>query len=138
MINNLVLVGRLTKDPEGRQTQSGVSYANFTVAVERSYSGEGKERETDFIDCRAWRGAAEFVTKWFKKGSWIGVEGELQTSNYEAQDGSKRKAVYCQVRQISFVGAAQKDGTGQQAPKPAADPAPVDGFARMTDDDIPF
>lgn len=137
MINNSVLVGRLVKDPELKQTQSGVSYVNITLAVERSYAAEGKDRETDFIDCRAWRNTAEFIAKWFTKGSWIGVEGEIQTNNYEGQDGVKRKAVYIQIRQVSFVGSAQKQN-GQQAEQQTGPAAPVDGFARLTDDDIPF
>lgn len=134
MINNLVLVGRMAKDAEVKQTQSGVTYANFSIAVERSYAAEGRERETDFIDCRAWRNTAEFVGKWFKKGSWIGIEGELQTNTYEGQDGVKRKAVYCQVRQVSFVGAAQRNTENTQ-PEQAA---PVAGFTKLNDDDIPF
>lgn len=138
MINNLVLAGRLAKDPETRETQSGVKYANLTIAVERSYAAEGRERETDFIDCRAWRGTAEFIGRWFHKGDWIGVEGELQTSTYEAQDGTKRKAVYCQIRQASFLGASQRNGTGQAAQQKPAQDSPVPGFSKLNDDDIPF
>lgn len=130
MINSCTFVGRLVKDPEVKQTQSGVSYVMFAIAVERSYAAEGKERETDFIDCRAWRGTADFIGKWFKQGSWIGVEGEMQTSTYEAQDGLKRKSVFCQVRQASFVGSAQKSEKPSQA-------AP-EGFQPLNDDDIPF
>lgn len=129
MINNCVFAGRLAKDPEMRETQSGVSYVQFTMAVERNYAAEGKDRETDFIDCRAWRGTAEFIGRWFKKGSWIGVEGEMQTNMYEAQDGTKRKTVYCQVRQASFVGPMQRQENENKAP--------VEGFTKM-DDNTPF
>lgn len=128
MINSCVFAGRLAKDPELKQTQSGVSYAQFTLAVERNYAVEGKDRETDFIDCRAWRGTADFIGKWFHKGSWIGVEGEMQTNMYEAQDGSKRKSVYCQVRQASFVGSREKAEDSQVAPE---------GFTRLPDN-VPF
>ena len=128
MINNCVFAGRMAKDPELKQTQSGVSYAQFTLAVERNYAAEGKDRETDFIDCRAWRGTADFIGRWFHKGSWIGVEGEMQTNMYEAQDGSKRKSVYCQVRQASFVGPREKAKDSQAA---------TEGFTQLPDD-VPF
>ena len=132
MVNNCTFVGRLAKDPEIKSTQSGVHYANFTLAIERSYAAEGKERETDWIDCRAWRTSADFIGKYFRKGSWISVEGEMQTSNYEAQDGTKRKLTYCQVRQAGFVGAKQStEGEKQGAA------APVEGFSAI-DDDVPF
>lgn len=132
MINVCAIVGRLAKDPELKQTQSGVAYTVITVAVERPYAGEGKEKQTDFIDCRAWRGTAEFIAKWFKKGSWIGLDGSINVDNYEAQDGTKRRFYYLNVRQASFVGSNKEAGSE----KPASD-AP-EGFTKIKDEDIPF
>lgn len=109
MLNNCSFTGRFVKDPESKSTQSGVTYVNFTLAVERNYAPEGGERITDFIDFKAWRGTAEFICKWFKKGSWVAVDGELQTSSYETEDGSKRKSVYVLARNVSFVGSAKDD-----------------------------
>lgn len=134
MLNNCSFVGRFVKDPESRSTQSGVTYTNFTLAVERNYSPEGGERETDFLDFKAWRRTAEFICKYFKKGSWIGIDGEMQTSTYETEDGSKRKSVYCLVRQASFVGSASKSKDDDQE-----DPALNSAFS-LTDvnETIPF
>lgn len=140
MINNCTFVGRMVKDPELKRTQSDVPYVMFTIAVERSYVAKGEERETDFIDCRAWRGTAEFVAKYFPKGSWIALEGELQTNMYEAQDGSKRKAYYIQCRQVSFAGSAQRQT--QATAKPESLPPMHTEQGSMPelipDDDIPF
>ena len=134
MINNCVFVGRFVKDPEIKSTQSGVKYALFTLAIERNYAPEGGERETDFIDFRAWRGTAEFIGKWFHKGSWLGVEGELQTSSYEAEDGSKRKSVYCLVKQASFVGS--KSGDSPEAKPTSTDVKPED--FEEANEEVPF
>lgn len=131
MLNNCTFVGRLVKDPEIKTTQSGVTYLSFTLAVERNYAPEGGERITDFIDFKAWRGTADFICKWFKKGSWIGVDGELQTSSYEMEDGSKRKSVYILVRQASFAGSASKDQ------KPAEPTISSDDFKEVNEV-IPF
>lgn len=91
MINNVVLVGRLTKDPELTYTPSGVAKARFTVAVTRSFSGQNGERETDFVNCIAWRKQAENLANYQRKGNLIGVEGRIQTGKFDGQDG---KAVF--------------------------------------------
>lgn len=135
MLNNITILGRMVKDPELKRTQSDVPYVTFTVAIERNYVAKGEERETDFIDCRAWRGTAEFVAKYFPKGSWIGVEGDLQTNVYEAQDGSKRKAYYIQCRQVSFAGSSGKQ---EQKPAGATVEAQVQETGLIPDNDIPF
>lgn len=104
MLNCAVVMGRLTADPEVRQTPSGVSVCRFTVAVDRSYTKQGEEKQTDFIDILAWRGTAEFVGKYFQKGSMIAVKGEIQTGSYE-KDGIKRRTFEIVADNVSFCGS---------------------------------
>ena len=94
MLNHITIMGRLVRDPELRRTGSGIAVASFTVAVERDFSGKdsGGQKETDFIDCVAWRQTGEFVSKYFKKGRMIAVSGRLQIRNWNDKDGSKRKS----------------------------------------------
>lgn len=89
MINNVVLVGRLTRDAELRYTGSGIAVASFTVAVERPYTNAQGERETDFINCVAWRKTAEIISNYTRKGSLVGVTGRMQTRNYTNNEGRK-------------------------------------------------
>ncbi|MGM9627106.1 MAG: single-stranded DNA-binding protein [Faecousia sp.] len=92
MLNHIVIMGRLTRDPELRRTSSGIAVASFTVAVDRDFGGrDGGEKETDFIDCVAWRQTGEFVSKYFTKGSMIVVSGRLQIRNWNDKDGNKRR-----------------------------------------------
>lgn len=90
MLNCITIMGRLTRDPELRRTGSGIAVASFTVAVDRDFAQDGK-KETDFIDCVAWRQAGEFVSKYFRKGSMIVVKGRLQIRSWNDKDGNKRK-----------------------------------------------
>ena len=91
MLNHIVIMGRLTRDVELRSTQSGVSVASFTVAVDRNFSGrDGGEKQTDFIDCVAWRQTGEFVSKYFRRGSMIVVSGRLQSRKWQDRDGNNR------------------------------------------------
>ena len=92
MLNKIVLMGRLTRDPELRRTQSGTAVASFTLAVDRDYKPQDGERETDFIDIVAWRGTAEFVSKYFSKGRMAVVEGRLQVRDWTDKDGNKRRS----------------------------------------------
>lgn len=87
MINNVVLVGRITRDPEVRYTSSNIASVNFSLAVDRPFSGTNGERQADFINCVAWRQSAEFMAKYIKKGYMMGVTGRIQTRNYQGQDG---------------------------------------------------
>ena len=103
MLNCAVVMGRLTSDPEVRQTPSGVSVCRFTVAVDRYYTKQGEEKQTDFIDILAWRSTAEFVGKYFQKGSMIAVQGEIQTGSYE-KDGIKRRTFEIVADNVSFCG----------------------------------
>jgi|SRR5690625_3425325 len=88
MINNVVLVGRLTRDPELRKTQSGISVVNFTLAVNRGFTDQSGERQADFINCIAWRAQAENLARYMRQGSLIGLEGRIQTGSYEAEHGT--------------------------------------------------
>lgn len=104
-INNTVIMGRICNDPELRTTQSNKSVTSFCVAVDRRFQSQGEEKKTDFIDCVAWNNNADFISKWFKKGSMIAITGEIQTRNYEDKNGNKRKAVEVVVNQASFCGS---------------------------------
>ncbi|NLA72280.1 MAG: single-stranded DNA-binding protein [Clostridiales bacterium] len=115
MINQAVIMGRLVADPELRQTQTGLSVTSFTVAVDRSFVKQGEERQADFIDVVAWRGTAEFVTRYFQKGSMIALRGAIQTSSYEDKNGIRRKKFEIIAEDISFCGSkSESGGTGGQ------------------------
>ena len=140
-LNIIVLQGRLVRDPEMRSTQSGVAVASFTLAVDRDFSGkDGGEKQTDFIDCTAWRHTAEFVSKYFSKGRMAVVSGRLQIDNYTDNDGNKRKAAKVIADNIYF-GDSKKDGaTGGQSDETASfTPAPS-GFVPVDVDsgELPF
>lgn len=112
MLNHIVIMGRLTRDPELRTTGSGLSVANFSIACDRDFSGkDGGEKETDFIDCTAWRKTAEFVAKYFTKGRMIVVSGRLQTSSYNDKDGNRRRSVIV-VADNCYFGDSKKDAEG--------------------------
>ena len=141
MLNHITIMGRLTRDPEMRSTQSGVAVASFTLAVDRDFSGkDGGEKQTDFIDCTAWRHTAEFVSKYFSKGRMAVVSGRLQIDNYTDNDGNKRKAAKVIADNIYF-GDSKKDGatSGQSDEAASFTPAPS-GFAPVDVDsgELPF
>ena len=141
MLNCAVVMGRLVADPEVRQTPSGVSVCRFTVAVDRSYVKQGEQRQADFIDILAWRQTAEFVGKYFQKGSMIAVQGSIQTGSYE-KDGIKRRTFEIVADNVSFCGS--KSESGNTAPRNDFDSAPsfsngsVDDFSASADDELPF
>ncbi len=148
MLNCAIIMGRLTADPELRTTTNGISVTSFSVAVDRSYQKAGTERQTDFINVVAWRQTAEFVSRYFHKGSMIAVQGSIQTRNYEDKNGNKRTAVEIVADNVSFCGSKAESGTGA-APvaqaTPAAPAAPAfstagaDDFSSMdVDDELPF
>ncbi len=115
MLNHIVVMGRLTRDPEVRYTQSNTPVASFTVAVDRDFGrGENGERQTDFIDCSAWRQTAEFVQKYFTKGSMAVVSGRLQSRQWEDRDGKKRTNWEINVDNIYF-GESKRDSSYQQS-----------------------
>lgn len=138
MINNVTLMGRLTYDPELKSTVSGISVVSFQVASDRQFQAKGEERKADFIDCTAWRQTAEFISKYFHKGSMIALTGSLQTENYTDKDGNKRKSVTVVVNNVSFCGSKAEDeantttGSGKMSG--------YDDFEEIVDDDddLPF
>lgn len=141
MLNSIIIMGRLTADPELRTTSSGLSVTSFTVAVDRGYSRAGEERKTDFIPVSAWRSTADFVTKYFRKGSMIAVQGSLQTRNYEDKNGNKRVAFEILADQVSFCGSKAESGTYSNDNYNASsyNNTGADDFtAVVDDDDLPF
>jgi single-strand DNA-binding protein len=113
MMNRVVLVGRLTKDPELRYTASGVAVATFTLAVGRPFSNQQGERETDFINCVVWRKPAENVANFLKKGSLAGVDGRVQTRNYEGQDGKRVYVTEVLAESVQFLEPKGSSGGGR-------------------------
>ena len=108
MLNHIVLMGRLTRDPELRRTGSGVAVASFTLAVDRDYAVQGAEKETDFVDIVAWRNTAEFVSKYFTKGRMAVVSGRLQIRNWQDKDGNKRRTAEVVADNVYF-GDSKRD-----------------------------
>ena len=167
MLNHITIMGRLTRDPELRRTGSGVAVASFTVAVDRDFGGrDGGEKETDFIDCVAWRQTGEFVSKYFTKGSMIVVSGRLQIRNWTDKEGNKRRSAEV-VADNCYFGESKRNSEGNayggntyggnsyggnsyggnsyNAPAPSyggysAPAAPASDFAMLDDDDaqLPF
>ena len=117
MLNHIVIMGRLTRDPELKTTNSGVSVVSFSIAVDRDFAPEGQERETDFIDIVAWNGTAEFIARYFPKGAMIALSGRLQTGSYEDDKGSTHYTTDLVVQQVSFTGEAKKDQPQQSGGK---------------------
>ncbi len=112
MLNHITIMGRLTRDPELRRTGSGIAVASFTVAVDRDFgSRDGGERETDFIDCVAWRQTGEFVSKYFQKGSMIVVSGRLQIRNWNDKEGNKRRSAEV-VADNCYFGESKRSSEG--------------------------
>ena len=154
MINCVILMGRLTHDPEMRTTQAGTSVTSFSLAVERDFAKDG-EKQTDFIDVVAWGKTAEFVCRYFAKGHMIAVQGRLQARMYTDKEGNKRKAVEVTAEKVSFTGEPKKAESAAEREPPAEESgiegyvpagkqrAPVadsvDDFQGLTpDDDLPF
>lgn len=161
MLNHIVIMGRLTRDPELRRTGSGIAVASFTLAVDRDFAPkDGGERETDFIDCVAWRQTGEFVSKYFAKGRMAVVSGRLQIRNWTDKDGNKRRSAEVIADNVYF-GDSKRDSDGSSTGNysgnsyasygsaPAAPSgfgsyatpsAPASDFAMLEDDDaqLPF
>ena len=151
MLNCAVIMGRLTADPELRTTNSGISVTSFSVAVDRRYSRQSEERQTDFINVVAWRQTAEFVTRYFHKGSMIAVQGSIQTRNYEDRNGNKRTAYEVVANTVSFCGSKAETGTKDNSPaappaqaaRPSVSVSSEDEYTVLPagdfdDDDLPF
>ena len=138
-LNIVALMGRLTRDPEMRKTPQGVSVATFTVAVDRSFVKQGEERQADFIDIVCWRNTAEFVCKYFQKGSMIALNGSIQTRTYQDKNGNNRKAFEIVADNAHFAGE-KKDGGAQGGGSPHYEEKKNDDFAVIDEgeEDLPF
>lgn len=145
MLNTVILMGRLVADPELKSTNSGIPVCAFRIAVDRDYQRAGEEKQTDFIDIVAWRGTAEFVSRYFTKGRMIVVQGSLQSRKWQDRDGNKRVAWEVQAEKVHF-GDSQRDAdTGSKtsytpSPQPSSYSSGSDeDFTPMpNDEDLPF
>ena len=147
-MNKVILVGRLTKDPELRATTSGIPVCSFTVACDRRFVKQGEERKADFINCIAWRQAGESISKYFAKGHRIALEGSIQTRSWTDNEGKTRYATEVVVEQWEFAQSKNEGGAvGQAVPGAAHFPnstptepldGDLDGFMPVEDDDLPF
>ena len=149
-MNRVVLVGRLTRDPELRTTSSGISQTRFTLAVNRRTAGTDGQREADFISCVAWRGTAEAIAKYLTKGRELAVEGRIQTGSYDAQDGTKRYTTDVVVDNFTFIGSGANSNANNDNfnDGPSSDIATTDisedpfkdfgNEVALSDDDLPF
>lgn len=157
MLNVVAIMGRLVADPELRTTQQGTNVCTFRIACERSYTPKGQQRQADFVDIVAWSKTAEFICKFFQKGSMIAIDGSIQTRHYQGKDGRNRTAVEVVANNISFAGAKAADKpaaasyeqqtqnytyeakTAQSAPQHAYTQGSMDDFSVISDtDDLSF
>ena len=156
MLNKVVLMGRLTRDPELKHTQSNTSVTSFTLAVDRSFTRQGEERQTDFIDIVAWRSTAEFVTRYFRKGQLVAVSGRLQTRKWQDNQGNNRTAYEVVADEVFFAESRRENSGGADSYQPSgpssfAPPAPQEAPRAETpkpstsayddfsdDDELPF
>ena len=141
MLNKVILMGRFTRDPELRSTPQGISTCSFSIAVDRNFVRPGEERKADFINCVAWRQTAEFISKYFKKGSMVALEGSIQTRSWDDQDGKKRYATDVVVNQVYFAESKRDSQSSMSDDSFAAGdfgslPEPISPMG--TDDDLPF
>jgi len=161
-VNQVNLVGNLTRDPEGGTTQNGIAYCRFSVACQRKFKNAQGQYDADFINCLAWRQTAEFVQRYFIKGNKIGLTGSIQTGSYTAQDGSKRYTTEVLVDNVEFVAPRSDNGNGggygQSTPPPQNNNGTIPGimqppqnqqqrmdlngqnndFTEVEDDELPF
>ena len=149
MLNVVAIMGRLVADPELRTTQQGTNVCTFRIACERSYTPKGQQRQADFVDIVAWRQQADFVCRYFQKGSLVAINGRLQTNNYQDKNGNNRTSVAVVADNINFAGSkgtSKPVDEGGEAPpagyrpsEPAPEHSESDDFAVIDDsDDLPF
>lgn len=146
-MNKVIMVGNLARDPELTTTSSGINVCRFSIAVNRRFANADGEREADFFNCVAWRATADFVNRYFKKGSRIGIVGSLQSRSYEGQDGNKRYVTEVVAEEVEFVGAKNSnydDGEPTERSKfddeqPSSEAkSKIAKFEPIDDDDLPF
>ena len=141
MVNKVILLGRLTKEPELKSTQNGISRCSFTLAVDRRFKNADGERETDFINCTAWRGTAEFITNYFRKGQRIAIVGSIQVRSYETDAGERRYITEVNAEEAYFADGYQ-DNKGNTNHSETNNPNPFvsdEEWAEFNDDtELPF
>jgi single-strand DNA-binding protein len=142
MINRVILVGRITKDPEIRYTSNNIATVSFTIACNRTYTSANGETQTDFINCVAWRNQAEFLSRYVKKGYLVGVEGRIQTRSYQANDNTTRYVTEVVCDSVQNLQARNSEsGNNYQAQPTNTQNQKVESeanFSDITDDDLPF
>ena len=146
MLNCVILMGNLVADPELKTTQNGLSLISFRIAVGRDYAKAGEERKTDFINVKAFGKTAEFIERYFHKGSSIAIQGSLQANNYDDKDGNKRvyyevvvdRANFCGSKSDNTGGGSRIDEAVANAPAPSYATGNAGDFENITDDDLPF
>lgn len=141
MLNHITIMGRLTRDPELRRTDSGISVAGFTIACDRDFSGkDGGEKEVDFIDCVAWRKTGEFVDKYFSKGRMAVVSGRLQIRSWTDKDGNKRRTAEIVAENVYFGDSKTGSDNATATAGNYTEAAPASDFAMLDGDDaqLPF
>ncbi|MDL2220495.1 single-stranded DNA-binding protein [Eubacteriales bacterium OttesenSCG-928-N14] len=140
-MNKAILIGNLTRDPDLRMTNSGISVCTFSIAVQRRFANQAGERPADFFNIVTWRGLAENCGKYLKKGSKVGVCGSIQNRNYDAADGTKRYVTEIVADEVEFLDRANRDGEGGGRPN-ASEPSPFDADVEfgdaVDDDELPF
>lgn len=145
-MNKVFLIGNLTRDPELTQTPSGISLCRFGIAVQRRFANSDGERDVDFLNCVAWRGLADNIAKYVKKGQKVAVLGSIQTRSYEAQDGTKRYATDIVADDVEFLSTKRDSDDGEPSTKSkfedsaeeSTGKAKIATFEPIDDDDLPF
>ena len=143
MLNKIIIMGRMTRDPELRRTGSGTAVTSFSLAVDRDFKSQSGEKETDFIEVVAWKNTAEFVSKYFSKGRIAVVEGRLQIRDWTDKDGGKRRSAEVVADNVYFGDSKRDGGTGDYGASPAygaTAPGGQSGFAEISEEDgeLPF
>lgn len=146
MLNSVTLMGRLVQDPDLRTTQSNISVCRFSLAVDRNFSGQGQEKKTDFINCVAWRQQADFISKYFRKGQMMALQGSLYQDSYTDRDGNKRTSYTVSVERAYFCGSKSESGSGSanynqhEQNGSSYQNASADDFSDVpnAEDDLPF
>ena len=136
MLNNVVLMGRLTSDPELKHTPENIPVTNFTLAVDRNYVKSGTQRQADFINIVAWRNTAEFTCRYFQKGQLVAVQGSIQTRNYTDKEGNNRKSVEVVAENVFFAEAKKGNQINNETPSVSTENNHFEEF--ISEEDLPF
>ena len=138
MLNSITLMGRLTKEPDFRTTQSGTNVVSFTLAVDRDYQSGGSEKQTDFVECVAWRNTADFVSKYFHKGQMMALRGSLQSRKWEDKNGNSRVSWEVLADSVYFCDGKKSDGNADRPAKSAVNVSAFEDLDDGSDGQLPF